>query len=647
MLQGASMRFSNRGGLPAVLALAQLGLTFLGVGGCPALPDLGSAAPEGNGPAEKLLARQSDLVPDEVVPGDLNCDGTVDFGDINPFVLRLTGPAEYQSEYPDCPDANGDINADGGVDFGDINPFVVLVDGCSEGPFCISGHLCNYMNVPVAGLEVVFVGVGESTGMDFVAVSNDEGNYSQEVPGGWSGFVTSDANHGFEPPSISYEGVSGDCPQQNYEVFRSYYVDYATGSDSAPGTITAPFRTIGCGRGQARPGDTVYLRGGTYPVTADVEWKPGNRVNGTADHPITLKSYPGELAIIDGQGTTQRILRIRDGTEWWRFEDLEVRNGAINCIEVLSSAYIDLVGIVAHDVQSAIVIGASHDIIVDSCETYHFTSKGFHCRYSTVDTTFINCVAHDGIQGAEDGWEVNNSCARTTFLGCEAYNVADAGFDLASDTIIDGCIARDCPTGFKLWDSRKQNPDGQHLFVRSFVYNCSANGVMACVRASGSHGGGGGDNHVTILNSTFVDCKQHIWVGTSSDEGYSSTATIRNTNATHACNQGGGGTIRALYVETENDCRLLEETNNCWHRSDGTAVICYRNVDYTSTQINNGQWTAATGFGQDSFSADPQYVDLPNLNCYLLPGSPCIDAGVDVGFPYLGAAPDLGAFESQ
>ncbi|MEW6199366.1 MAG: M28 family peptidase [Planctomycetota bacterium] len=63
----------------------------------------------------------------DVVVGDLNCDGRVDFGDINPFVLRLTSPAGYRLAFPGCPDAHGDINRDGLVDFGDINPFVRLL----------------------------------------------------------------------------------------------------------------------------------------------------------------------------------------------------------------------------------------------------------------------------------------------------------------------------------------------------------------------------------------------------------------------------------------------------------------------------------------------------------------------------------------
>ena len=63
------------------------------------------------------------------LPGDLNCDGAVDFDDINPFVLILSNPAQWQAEFPGCPWQNGDCNADGFVNFDDINPFVALLTG--------------------------------------------------------------------------------------------------------------------------------------------------------------------------------------------------------------------------------------------------------------------------------------------------------------------------------------------------------------------------------------------------------------------------------------------------------------------------------------------------------------------------------------
>ena len=61
------------------------------------------------------------------VAGDMNCDGQVNFGDVNAFVLAVSNPAGYQQQYPNCNILNGDINGDGLVDFGDVNPFVSLL----------------------------------------------------------------------------------------------------------------------------------------------------------------------------------------------------------------------------------------------------------------------------------------------------------------------------------------------------------------------------------------------------------------------------------------------------------------------------------------------------------------------------------------
>ncbi len=60
-------------------------------------------------------------------PGDMDCDGDVDFDDINPFVLALSGQAGYEAVWPDCRWLNGDVDGNGTVDFDDINPFVTLI----------------------------------------------------------------------------------------------------------------------------------------------------------------------------------------------------------------------------------------------------------------------------------------------------------------------------------------------------------------------------------------------------------------------------------------------------------------------------------------------------------------------------------------
>jgi hypothetical protein len=76
----------------------------------------------------------------------------------------------------------------------------------------------------------------------------------------------------------------------------SYYVS-PTGGNSNSGTITSPWKTISYGASRLSPGDTLYIRGGTYVETLNIS------VNGTASNPIVISGYPGETAIVDGQYT--------------------------------------------------------------------------------------------------------------------------------------------------------------------------------------------------------------------------------------------------------------------------------------------------------------------------------------------------------
>ena len=66
--------------------------------------------------------------------GDLNCDGSVNSLDIDPFVLSLTSTPpdydEYYAQHPNCHHILADCNEDGSLNSLDIDPFVdLLTDG--------------------------------------------------------------------------------------------------------------------------------------------------------------------------------------------------------------------------------------------------------------------------------------------------------------------------------------------------------------------------------------------------------------------------------------------------------------------------------------------------------------------------------------
>ncbi|KAL2814151.1 hypothetical protein BJX63DRAFT_420935 [Aspergillus granulosus] len=108
------------------------------------------------------------------------------------------------------------------------------------------------------------------------------------------------------------------------------------GSDDAAGTIDAPLQSIQLAVDQASAGDTIYLRGGTYTPTENIQITK----SGTASAPYVLRAYEGESVIIDGEelpGTPadldaslpngdRGILHIEDA-EYWEFYDLELING--------------------------------------------------------------------------------------------------------------------------------------------------------------------------------------------------------------------------------------------------------------------------------------------------------------------------------
>ena len=63
------------------------------------------------------------------ITGDLDCDGDVDFDDIDDFVLGLNNPAEYLSNMGVPASLKGDTDGDGDLDFDDITGFVNILSG--------------------------------------------------------------------------------------------------------------------------------------------------------------------------------------------------------------------------------------------------------------------------------------------------------------------------------------------------------------------------------------------------------------------------------------------------------------------------------------------------------------------------------------
>ena len=84
----------------------------------------------------------------------------------------------------------------------------------------------------------------------------------------------------------------------------TYYVS-PMGSDTNPGTLSAPFQTLAKARDVVRTksanmtGDIyTFLRGGTYRITTTIDFGPQD--SGTNGHRIFYQAYPGETPVLNG-----------------------------------------------------------------------------------------------------------------------------------------------------------------------------------------------------------------------------------------------------------------------------------------------------------------------------------------------------------
>lgn len=105
--------------------------------------------------------------------------------------------------------------------------------------------------------------------------------------------------------------AAGASPPYTLRVHHGSLWFVATnGADSAAGDEAHPFGTIPKGVAALRPGDVLYIRGGTYVPPPNREWRAHvllhEMANGTADAPVAIVGYPGESAVI-GNNQTEKI----------------------------------------------------------------------------------------------------------------------------------------------------------------------------------------------------------------------------------------------------------------------------------------------------------------------------------------------------
>jgi parallel beta-helix repeat protein len=150
------------------------------------------------------------------------------------------------------------------------------------------------------------------------------------------------------------------------------------GSDSNPGTQSQPMASIQNAIYQAVPGDTIYVRQGTYYPSQRIEIYP----SGTTANRINVKAYPKESVIIDGskiQGNNRDIMSITG--DYINVEGFEIRNSQ----------------------KHGIVVWDASDVRVASIKTYNNYEGGINSYYSSNIVMENNIAYRTNLQNKTTG----------------------------------------------------------------------------------------------------------------------------------------------------------------------------------------------------------------------------------------------------
>jgi hypothetical protein len=173
-----------------------------------------------------------------------------------------------------------------------------------------------------------------------------------------------------------------------------------------------------------RPGDTVWVHGGTYYGHFT------SRLAGTSAKPVIVREYPGERAILDGGNSAGTSVLMIEGSYAW-YWGFEVMSSDLNRVSKQEGSY-------------------PHDIGRGECVT-------INQEYAVKECKFINLVLHDGKLGF-NAWKPAEDIE---VYGCVMFN--------------NGWLASDRQHGHNIY---AQNETGVKRFAENILTHAFSHNVQ-------------------------------------------------------------------------------------------------------------------------------------------------------------------------
>ena len=325
--------------------------------------------------------------------------------------------------------------------------------------------------------------------------------------------------------------------------------------------------------------------------------------SGSSGAPITVINYPGEAPILDGANitTSYRSAIQLSNASWWWFQGLEIRNAAA---------------------MGIYLTGASNNNVVTQCALHHnvriqSSGAGLQLDSGTASNNLIlnNDSHHNGKYGTSggDGIGISSTGTGNIIRGNRVWRNNDDGIDLwgAQHVLVENNWSWEngkkddlTPsggngTGFKLGGG--SSPDGLHTIQDNLAWRNGHNGFD--------------DNSANLAMNVFNNTSWDN--GTGNFSFYTHVAFVLKNNLS----------FPKSFVNIS--AAEVVQQSNSWNLGVTVDASDFLSLDYSG-------------------AAGPRNADgsLPTINFMkLAAGSDLLNKGVDVGLPYSGSAPDLGAYD--
>jgi hypothetical protein len=345
-----------------------------------------------------------------------------------------------------------------------------------------------------------------------------------------------------------------------------------------------------------KPGDTIWLRGGTFSGSFT------SSLNGSNGQPIFVKSFPGEHAILDGYGlsydATNGVLAILG--MWTYFQDLEILDSFVDTGRSNSRP----IGVYFHGTYSkcinCIIHDTDHGIFVHSAAT---NSEVYGCIiYNNGWEDSSNHTDGHGIyaQSNEPKHALHENVLFNQFgygIHCFAINGQLRGFQIGGNISFGNGI-----------NNRERNLKANFLIGGQ---NVPANGIVFTNNFGYYKPGYGGENLAMgyfTANSDFIAQSNYFGGGYINVYSWTNFIFLNNT----IFSTGGNGSDVVEFVPN------IGAQSQVWN-SNIYFMTLTNSFNVSGTNMSFDDWKTVTGFDSDSsFSTNAltQTISFVRPNLY-------------------------------